>query len=125
MGCREIRSGLLMPSLILVVGIVQAALVRREGGVVCLPAPNIVPAAIGMTLDLGLDIFLIYRAIRLFLKSEEDQKYVEMIVVASTAVMSIWHFVYLINFLTDLRVLFPCYSGLPAQEAGSYHTAFS
>lgn len=88
-----------MPSLTLVVGIIQAALVRREGGVVCLPAPNIVPSAIGMTLDLGLDLFLIYRAIRLFLKSEQDQRHVETIVVASTAAISIWHFVYLIKFL--------------------------
>ena len=60
---------------------------------VCLPAPSAVPAAFGMTLDLVLDIFLIYRAARIFSKSDEDARRNELIVIASSIALTVWHFV--------------------------------
>ena len=77
----------------LVISIVAAALVQREFGVVCLPAPNIVAAAIGMALDLLLDVYLIFRALKLFSKSDEDNQQIEFVVLVSSIALLAWHFV--------------------------------
>lgn len=76
-----------------VISIVAAALVQRELGVVCLPAPNVVAAAVGMALDLLLDIYLVFRAFKLFYKSEEDSQLIEFVVLASSIALLAWHFV--------------------------------
>ena len=60
---------------------------------VCLPAPNTAAAAVGMALDLLLDIYLIFRAFKLFLKSEEDSQQIEFVVLISSIGLLAWHFV--------------------------------
>jgi hypothetical protein len=77
-----------------VIGIVSAALVQAELGVVCLPAPNVVLAALGMTLDLILDIYLVFRAFRLLARAEEDTQGAEFTVLISSVALLAWHFVY-------------------------------
>src|SRR5947207_8263677 len=89
-----------------VICIVAAALVERELGVVCLPAPNLAVAAFGMALDLVLDIYLIFRAFRLFSKSEGDSQQVEFVVLISSIGLLAWHFVHTLNFRTNIRVLY-------------------
>jgi hypothetical protein len=81
-----------------VISIVAAALVQREFGAVCLPAPNIGAAAIGMAFDLLLDIYLIFRAIKLFSNSEEDNQPIEFVVLVSSIALLAWHFVRLLIF---------------------------
>ena len=77
----------------IVVGIASAALVQAEFGVVCLPAPNIIPAALGMALDLILDIYLVFRAFRLLARAEEDTQGAEFAVLTSSIGLLAWHFV--------------------------------
>ena len=78
-----------------VIGILSAALVQVELGVVCLPAPNIIFAALGMALDLILDIYLVFRAFRLLARAEEDTQAAEFTVLASSVALLAWHFVFL------------------------------
>jgi hypothetical protein len=61
--------------------------------VVCLPAPNIAAAAVGMTLDLLLDIYIVFCAFKLFSKSEEDSQQIEFVVLVSSIALLVWHFV--------------------------------
>ena len=80
--------------LILAIGIAATVLVQRDNGVVCLPAPNVATAALGMTLDLMLDIFLLYRTITLLIRGEEDERSNEVVVLISSVALVSWHFVY-------------------------------
>jgi hypothetical protein len=81
-------------SLIVGIGIVTMVLVRRENGVICLPRFNVATAALGMAIDLFLDMFLIYQTIKFFSKSDEDIRHTETIVLASSISLLAWHFVW-------------------------------
>jgi hypothetical protein len=78
---------------VLVVGIVDAALVQNEFGVVCLPAPDLAPAVIGAVMDFSLDIFLIFRSLRLYSKAYENDKPSEFVVFLSSIALLAWHLV--------------------------------
>jgi len=80
--------------LIIAIGIAATVLVQRDNGVVCLPAPNVVAAALGITLDLMLDIFILYRAVSFFLSEETDTQPKEVVVLVSSVALVAWHFVY-------------------------------
>jgi hypothetical protein len=80
-------------SLIVGIGIVTMVLVRRENGVICLPRFNVVTAALGMAIDLFLDMFLIYQTIKFFSKSDEDNRHTETVVLASSISLLAWHLV--------------------------------
>ena len=82
-----------------VVGILNAALLETELGVVCLPAPNVAVAAIGMLLDLLLDIYIVFRAFRLFSKSDGESQPIEFVVLISSIALATWHFVTTLEFL--------------------------
>jgi len=79
--------------LTIVVGSVAAAHVFNDLGVVCLIGTNKVPMALGMTLDLLLDIFLFSRAYHLFHKADEDTRQTELVIWATTIALISWHFV--------------------------------
>jgi hypothetical protein len=81
-------------SLIVGIGIATTVLLKRENGVVCLPRFNVAAAALGLAFDLLLDFFLIYQAIKLFSKSDEDTRQAEFIVLTSCLSLLSWHLVY-------------------------------
>jgi len=49
--------------------------------------------ALGWTLDILLDIFLLLRACYIFKKSDEETRPTELIVLATTIALISWHFV--------------------------------
>jgi len=71
----------------------MAAFVGRELGTICLPAPNTALAAVGMVLDLLLDIFINDDAVKLFLKAETEDRRKHMMVLAVCFSIPIWHLV--------------------------------
>lgn len=79
--------------LIVAIGILSAALVQSESGAVCLPAPNIVPAAVGIALDLIIDLYLVFQALKFLVKADEDSNATEFVVLISSVALLAWHFV--------------------------------
>lgn len=75
------------------IGIATIVLLGRENGVVCLPRFNVAAAVLGLILDLLLDFFLIYQAIKLFSKSDEDHRQAEIVVLVSCLSLLTWHLV--------------------------------
>jgi hypothetical protein len=92
-GCSSIGYTCLRYLLTVVIGIVSAALVENEVGVVCLLGPNIIPAALGMSLDIILDFYLVLRAFRLLIKADEDSQAPEFVVLMSSIALFAWHLV--------------------------------
>jgi hypothetical protein len=76
-----------------VAGIIATVHIFNDLGVVCLIGTKTVPMALGWTLDILLDIFLVLRAYHLFRKSDEDTRPTEFIVFATTIALISWHFV--------------------------------
>lgn len=103
-------------------GIVDAALVQNEFGVVCLPAPDLVPAVIGAVMDFSLDIFLIFRSLRLYAKAYENDKPSEFVVFLSSIALLAWHLVRQYIWLTNGRLLFRCRFELAMRQLELYHT---
>lgn len=93
--------------LMVVVGSVAAAHIFNDLGVVCLIGTKTVPMALGMTLDLLLDIFLIFRAYHLLRRADEDTRLSERIVFATTIALIVWHLVARPEMVIDRRVAFP------------------
>jgi len=108
-----------------VAGIVATVHIFNDLGVVCLIGTKTVPMALGWTLDILLDIFLILRAYHLFHKSDEDTRPTEFVVLASTIALISWHFVipHFTNLATDGRVLFHCTSESDQRERALFHIA--
>jgi len=78
----------------IVLGIVAIVLVNRELGSICLPSPNIIVNALGIVLDFLLDIFVIIRSSMAFMRSEQDSKIPELILLAACLSKFSWHLVY-------------------------------
>src|SRR5271154_1743526 len=108
-GCGSIGYAFLRYVLTLAIGIVSAFVVENEVGVVCLLGPNIVPAALGMSLDIILDFYLVLRAFRLLVKADEDSQAPEFVVLMLSIALFAWHLVRPFNFSANSRVLFRCY----------------
>lgn len=75
------------------IGIAAIVLVRRETGVICLPKFNIIPAALAMTVDLLLDIFLVGRAGSLLKQSDTANRANNRLLVLSSLGLFIWNMV--------------------------------
>jgi hypothetical protein len=75
---------------------------------ICLPAPNLLSAVLGLIMDLLLDLFLVVQAYRLYSRSEPDARKPECIVLLSSVALFAWHLVYLqsspltLGFSSDL-----------------------
>lgn len=125
MGCGSIGYAFLLYVLTVAIGIVSAVLVENEVGVVCLLGPNILPAALGMSLDIILDFYLVLRAFRLLAKADEDSQAPEFVVLMSSIALFAWHLVRPFNFSANIRVLFQCYLESGAPHPALFHTAYS
>jgi len=107
-----------------VVGIVAAALVQTEFGVVCLPAPYLAPAVVGAVLDYSLDLFLLFRSFTLYSKAYENDKSTEFVVLLSSIALLAWHLVLYMFFLTNGRLLYPCHFESAMRPLELYHIVF-
>lgn len=106
------------------VGIVAAALVQNEFGVVCLPAPNLAPAVVGAVLDYSLDLFLLFRSFTLYSKAYENDKPTEFVVLLSSIALLAWHLVLYTFFLTNGRLLYRCHFELAMRPLELYHIVY-
>jgi hypothetical protein len=86
-----------------VLGIVAIALVRREVGVVCLPGTNVAVMAVGFVFDMLLDMFLLGRSGKLFLRADKDSNQSELIVLMSCISMFVWHLVPSLRITLTIR----------------------
>ena len=89
----------------LIAGIAIAAtlLTRREFGAVCLPSPNAVAAALGMTLDLILDAYFLFTGfVRLWIADDED-KFNYSLLLSTAVSLFAWHMVFRSNSLLIIK----------------------
>jgi hypothetical protein len=79
------------------IGVAAVVLVGREFGFICLPKFNIIPAALGMTVDVLLDIFLLARTGMLFIKRDTANNGNEAMLLLSSLALFVWNMVTSIN----------------------------
>lgn len=106
------------------VGIVAAALVQNEFGVVCLPAPYVAPAVVGALLDFSLDLFLIFRSLLLYSKAYDNDKPTEFVVFLSSIALLAWHLVPHTLLLVNGRQPFRCHFELVMRQLELCHIVF-
>jgi hypothetical protein len=113
-------------SLISAIAIVATVLVKREFGTVCIPAPDLIPAALGMVLDIVLDGFLVFTSILLLWTADEEERRNYSLLLGTATSLLLWHLVYrLYCKLTYQSPLFHSFFVSAMLPIDSFHTVCS